>query len=234
MALAGAADRAEALHRAQEHARRLAAVYRAARAQEVPPEVVEVATGVLAVDRSLTELRRHARHTIRSLGAPPEPVPRPVIALCVYDQRSVHEGTLPQIEQFVREGQQPRVVPEVPVRLWIADDHLALVPDGPHRAVLVHPGALLDALRALFDLVWRRAIPLDLPTAAMPRRNRSDRQRLVALLLSGLTDEAIARHLDVGERTAQRRVAALMAELGARTRFQAGVRAAVTDRRPPR
>jgi hypothetical protein len=50
-------------------------------------------------------------------------------------------------------------------------------------------------------------------------------------LLSGFTDEAIARQLGTSHRTVQRRVAALMADLGAQTRFQVGVRAAVGERR---
>ena len=49
----------------------------------------------------------------------------------------------------------------------------------------------------------------------------------MTLLLSGLTDEAIARQLALGYRTVQRHIAALMTKLGAHTRFQAGVRAAL-------
>jgi len=49
--------------------------------------------------------------------------------------------------------------------------------------------------------------------------------------LSGLTDEAIARQLGLSHRTVQRRVAAFMADLGAHTRFQAGVKAALQQRR---
>jgi DNA-binding NarL/FixJ family response regulator len=60
--------------------------------------------------------------------------------------------------------------------------------------------------------------------------SEAQRQRLIALLLSGLTDQAVARQLGIGYRTAQRRIAALMAELGASTRFQAGVQAALRAR----
>jgi DNA-binding NarL/FixJ family response regulator len=48
---------------------------------------------------------------------------------------------------------------------------------------------------------------------------------LLGLLVAGLKDETIARQLGVSLRTVQRRIAALMHELGARTRFQAGVAA---------
>jgi DNA-binding NarL/FixJ family response regulator len=52
---------------------------------------------------------------------------------------------------------------------------------------------------------------------------------LTSLLLSGLADGQIARELGVSPRTAQRKLAALMQELGAQTRFQAGAQAALRD-----
>ncbi|NBE83550.1 helix-turn-helix domain-containing protein [Micromonospora rubida] len=64
-----------------------------------------------------------------------------------------------------------------------------------------------------------------------PRRPAVSEERLIALLLSGITDEAIARHLGISYRTAQRHIAALMAGLGADTRFQAGVQAAIREQR---
>ncbi|MFD0381698.1 response regulator transcription factor [Streptomyces stramineus] len=52
-----------------------------------------------------------------------------------------------------------------------------------------------------------------------------DRQ-ILTLMASGATDDAIARRLGLGRRTVVRRVSALLAMLGATTRFQAGVQAA--------
>ena len=46
--------------------------------------------------------------------------------------------------------------------------------------------------------------------------------RMLAMLAAGLKDEAIARYLGVSLRTVRRRVATLMEELGAHTRFQLG------------
>jgi DNA-binding NarL/FixJ family response regulator len=86
----------------------------------------------------------------------------------------------------------------------------------------------LDALTALFESLWHRALPLhSLPTG------RTDPQRLITLLLSGLTDEAIAHQLNVSHRTIQRRVASLMSSLSAHTRFQAGIQAALLRPRRP-
>lgn len=50
--------------------------------------------------------------------------------------------------------------------------------------------------------------------------------RLLALLTTGMPDRSIAKQLGLSYRTYQRRLRALMAALGAHTRFQAGLRAA--------
>ncbi|MFD0508144.1 response regulator transcription factor [Streptomyces chiangmaiensis] len=49
---------------------------------------------------------------------------------------------------------------------------------------------------------------------------------LLRLLGQGLTDQAIAVRLGVSHRTAQRFAASLMEKLGARSRFEAGFKAA--------
>jgi DNA-binding NarL/FixJ family response regulator len=58
----------------------------------------------------------------------------------------------------------------------------------------------------------------DLPT--------DDERALIAMLASGLKDEAIARQLDVHVATVRRRITALVERLDATTRFQAGLQAA--------
>jgi DNA-binding NarL/FixJ family response regulator len=52
------------------------------------------------------------------------------------------------------------------------------------------------------------------------------RRFLLEALGSGAQDEQIARRLGLSLRTVRRRVAELMEELGAQSRFQAGVEAA--------
>lgn len=123
-------------------------------------------------------------------------------------------------------------------------------PDGPHgsdaeegadweeTALLVHAGPLVALLDELFERIWRQATPIAAapPTTAAPYREPSrhsgprtgravpDRTdaRMLRLLLRGLTDAAVARHLDVGVRTVQRRVRYLMDTAGVTTRLQLG------------
>jgi DNA-binding NarL/FixJ family response regulator len=53
-----------------------------------------------------------------------------------------------------------------------------------------------------------------------------ERRLILELLMLGTKDESIARQLGISLRTVRRRVAGLMDELGATTRFQAGLEAA--------
>ncbi|MCM4081122.1 helix-turn-helix domain-containing protein [Paractinoplanes hotanensis] len=56
---------------------------------------------------------------------------------------------------------------------------------------------------------------------------------MLGLLATGLTDESVAARLGVSERTVRRTMAAVMARLGARSRFQAGLIAARQGLTPP-
>jgi hypothetical protein len=104
-------------------------------------------------------------------------------------------------------AEQVRILPALPMRLCLADHRYAMLPlqtdpSAIEAAVVVDESALLDALVTLVEGLWQRALPLpgpSMPGATItPHRNSEiDEQRLLALLLSGLTDTAIARQLGV-------------------------------------
>ena len=71
---------------------------------------------------------------------------------------------------------------------------------------------------------WARR-PARARTAGLDRRDTT----ILTLLAAGASDATIARQSGISQRTVERRVRALMDQLGAGTRFQAGVQAA-----PPR
>ena len=79
---------------------------------------------------------------------------------------------------------------------------------------------LIAAFTTMFDYAWDLAHPM--PGA---RRDLEQDRQLLVLLASGVKDEAIARYLGWGLRTVRRRVAKLMDDLGAQTRFQLGAAA---------
>jgi DNA-binding NarL/FixJ family response regulator len=90
-------------------------------------------------------------------------------------------------------------------------------------SVIPSPDVVRGVL-SLFEAAWRGATELavyDAQTAEL----RSLAPRVLEFLASGCKDETAARALGLGVRTYRRRVAELMAALGADSRFQAGVRA---------
>ena len=98
--------------------------------------------------------------------------------------------------------------------------------------VIIRDPMLVAAFTAMFDYAWELALP-------MPgtRSDIAEDRQLLTLLASGFKDEAIARYLGWGLRTVRRRVAKMMADLGADTRFQLGAAAQRrglldVDRRP--
>ncbi|WKX73135.1 LuxR family transcriptional regulator [Streptomyces sp. XD-27] len=159
-------------------------------------------------------------------------------------------------------GPALRVADRVPTDLVIADRTLAIVPltagtigatgtigaagaggTAEPAALVVHASGLLDALVALFEGVWRAALPLHLGTGTGEPRDHRERNggphdprdedgdgdgpdrtdlEILSLLLAGLTDASTARQLDLGLRTVQRRVKRLMDLVGVTTRLQLG------------
>lgn len=142
----------------------------------------------------------------------------------VYPLRALHEA--PEVLQNrVDAGEDVRVIDDLPTRLMIIGVTHAIVPeplgfaDSPR--LLVRQGALVAALTLLFELYWEQASPVT--ELSGPRSN--ERAFLLRQLLSGAKDEQIARTMGLSLRTVRRRIAEVMIELGADTRFQAGAEA---------
>ncbi|GAA4206158.1 hypothetical protein GCM10022220_19440 [Actinocatenispora rupis] len=132
-------------------------------------------------------------------------------------------GALAEARDAARLGEQSRLHPHVPMKLAVADARLALLPlasgEAVDGALVVHPCALLDALRALFDLLWQQAVPVFRAEGGPS----GEHDALLTALAAGLKDDAVARQLGTSTRTVRRRIVELTDTLHARTRFQAGV-----------
>jgi sugar-specific transcriptional regulator TrmB/DNA-binding CsgD family transcriptional regulator len=171
----------------------------------------------------------------------------------VYSSASFsREGAWEETARLADQGEQGRVVPSLPLKLVIADRAIALVSldlDGVNNHALVtESSALVELLLDVFEGYWGRGIPLtaissggpeDLagqlegaPPSATPADRRTgppptrEQQSILALIGSGLTDEAIATRLGLSVRSLRRRSQQLMTDLGAENRFQLGVEAA--------
>ncbi|MFE6056974.1 response regulator transcription factor [Kitasatospora sp. NPDC056446] len=152
-------------------------------------------------------------------------------------------AVLAHLRELTGAGARIRAAHSLPLWLIVVDARLAILPapgagadgepapaDGgryPHvagAAVVVREPALVELVAELFEYFWSSAWT---PSELGPEESEmTDRQLAVLrLLAAGLTDTAIARKLEVSERTVRRLVAELTAALGAESRFQAGVHA---------
>jgi DNA-binding NarL/FixJ family response regulator len=94
----------------------------------------------------------------------------------------------------------------------------------PRRYRVVSAPEVVQSVAALFDAAWRTATDRSVYDASLAGL-KDLAPRLLDALASGSKDEAAARALGMSLRTYRRRVAELMAAVGATSRFQAGLRA---------
>jgi DNA-binding CsgD family transcriptional regulator len=125
-------------------------------------------------------------------------------------------------------GVAVRTVPMVPMNALIIDNSIAVLPaDTTNGSVAVlRLNSVVTTATELFERVWPDAVPLadcDTPVGTGLSGREKEMLRLLAL---GATDEFAAAQLGISVRTVRRMVAQLMNRLGARSRFQAGVKAA--------
>ncbi|MGW6361670.1 helix-turn-helix domain-containing protein [Streptomyces sp. NPDC055092] len=235
-------------------------LYRTGVTQRAEAEVVEVVRGADAIRQRFAQLQSGARREVlcfvqaplqlvaideNSVEAPT--AARGVAYRVVWDQQILDDdpSMLDHLEQAAAGGEEVRLIDRVPLKLIAADRELALIPivsssaPAAESALLIRPSALLDALLALFELVWQRASRIVVTTEGLSHGSGPDvldavDARILGLLTAGFNDQAVASRLALSLRTVQRRVRALMELTGARTRLQLGVHAArLTDSPAP-
>jgi sugar-specific transcriptional regulator TrmB/DNA-binding CsgD family transcriptional regulator len=231
-----------------------AAEYHERRLRTDPRLLVEVVEGPAEIARRVRELTVSAEHEVLAFDAPPYVTPdrsasdaeRAVLAQGV-SVRAVYASevlTVPwlaeRLRDLVGEGEQARVLPKVPMKMVVVDGREAVLPltaseEGTRTtAAFVRRSRLCDALVELFEAHWAQATPIfAVPTTdtsgssgAAPHPEISETDRvLLQLLNAGLKDEAIARQMDMSDRTLRRKIADLVKRLEATSRFQAGTQA---------
>lgn len=232
-------DRLRELRTAQDTLDQIASQYRANNVVRTATGVFEIVRGSEALRQCSLQLLRSARFEVLNLIKPPiiavraheRVVPGDAVrGRVVFETDELHaDGSLAAVQEGLRSQDEIRVHAALPVKMLATDRTVALLPlaqqDTTPVGVLVRESAILDALLGLFDYVWASAIPLHVdnandadPVAPSPL-TAADRQ-LLSLLLSGLTDEAIAAHWGVSVRTVQRRVRALLSAAKVSSRMQ--------------
>jgi len=247
----------QALAQARDRMRELADVFGSRRNGTHPAEQVEIIDGADNVWSTSVRLQHAAAEQIRAFDTPPYLEPHPdqenaderallskgVTARCVYARSAVlFPGRYTHIQAAIRSGECVRVTASLPMKMMICDSQMALIPvlpvaeAGPSAAYVIYPSSLLDALAALFEAYWDRALPLNLAATSLPGDEQEGRggvtpadHRILALLAAGATDDAIGRATGRSMRTVQRRIRELMHLVDAQTRFQLGM--AATHRR---
>ncbi|MEN3586076.1 helix-turn-helix transcriptional regulator [Streptomyces sp. ZYX-F-203] len=235
------------LEKAELAAALLAEEHRVATAEPAVRDLVEVVIGATAVAQRVLQLRLGATEEVCALvvgGLPTADGRRHGSgarkAVGAVRHRVVLERSVLDRGQSVAEltagvgwGEEIRIADRLPTGLMIADGSCALVPpaapSAEPSALIVRAGGLLRLLSALFESVWRDALPLRLGASEGPDGSEESRLgpdptdlEILSLLLAGLTDASVAKHLELGLRTVQRRVRRLMEMAGVTTRLQLG------------
>lgn len=149
----------------------------------------------------------------------------------LYAQQTLRQASLREyMLRKMEAGMFIRAAPITPIRMLVYDRELAIV-DAPRDeeigAIVIRDRLIAEPLVAFFEYCWITASELDEVLGSSDGSGLTEQQTAVLrLLASGSKDEAIARSLGVSVRTVTRIVAELMGELGAASRFQAGVLAA--------
>jgi DNA-binding CsgD family transcriptional regulator len=124
-------------------------------------------------------------------------------------------------------GADVRTLPEIPTDAVVVDQRVAILPEhSPGTVAELSLPSVVTATWHLFERLWPESVPLvdrDAPThdELTPRERETLKH-----LARGATDDLVAAELGIAVRTVRRTVATLMNRLGARSRFQAGVKAA--------
>ncbi|MER7958031.1 helix-turn-helix domain-containing protein [Streptomyces sp. NPDC096030] len=233
------------LEQAELAAALLAEEYRAEAAEPAVHDLVEVVTGASAVTHRFLQLQLGATDEVCALvtGKPiavsgmendaEELAAGRGVSYRVVIEREVLSlpSGIVELSAALGREEQIRVVDRVPTKLVVADRALAMVPltgrGAEPAALVVHASGLLESLMGLFEAVWRDALPLRLGAGAQVTEAEvagpdvTDLE-ILSLLLAGMTDASVAKQLDLGLRTVQRRVKGLMELSGVTTRLQLG------------
>lgn len=226
-----------------------------------PEQLVELITGQEAVARRFVHPLETAQEEMRAFVLPPyaldpadpdhpqksAPVKPGLRIRGIYDPVALQSpAMLARVAGYVARGEDARIG-EVPLKLILADHRTALLPltygGAINSALVIHASALLDALVSLFEVLWRAAVPFPVANGRGGDGRGGDGRggddnaaretQVLALLVAGVSDDAIARRLGVSSRTVQRDIRKICDDLGAVTRFQAGFKGGIASARHP-
>ncbi|WP_055556865.1 helix-turn-helix transcriptional regulator [Streptomyces kanamyceticus] len=199
------------------------AIYRAARRES--QDWLTVVDGADAVPALLEQAVRGCRTELLTVQPTSETaVPPGVTHRALYPHAArTHAARWRHLQDIERSGGRVRTLHQLTGRLILCDRSVAYLVD--QGAVEIRHPAVVAHLAAEFEDAWERARPVTESAAARTREPLivdEVRRAVMKLLVSGLTDDAIARRLGVSRRTVAGHVAAISRDLGSRSRAQLG------------
>ncbi|MHA7189511.1 helix-turn-helix transcriptional regulator [Arthrobacter sp. MDT2-16] len=139
-----------------------------------------------------------------------------------------HVPTRKAVEAIAAGGGEFNVLPFIPLRILIFDDKLALVGRQLTRddkaALVIRDASLIHIFTHLFDVAWEISESFLAPGQIASPLSSLQRS-IIQGLANGLSDESIARRLDINVRTCRRHIAWMLDTLRAESRFQAALKA---------
>jgi len=215
-------------------------------AREFPSALVEISEGLNAIDAKLRLLSAQTESEVTSFiaagkvsktrlretqRADEAMYSRGVRSRSIYlsDLRE-YTSVLDHVRWLNDRGAAVRTLPDLPTQMIIFDKKVAVLPFQPKSGnisiIIYREPLVVKCLQELFELNWMSATPLGMVLDNEGGQLASEERALLEMLSLGWIDKEICVAMGNCERTTARRVADLMARLGAKTRFMAGVQAA--------
>ncbi|MHA7240455.1 helix-turn-helix transcriptional regulator [Arthrobacter sp. TMS1-12-1] len=139
-----------------------------------------------------------------------------------------HVPTRKAVQAIAAGGGEFGVLPFIPLRMLIFDEKLALVGRQLTRddkaALVIRDHSLINIFTHLFDIAWELSESFLSPQQVGSPLSAMQRS-IIQGLANGLSDESIARRLDINVRTCRRHIAWMLETLRADSRFQAALKA---------
>jgi DNA-binding CsgD family transcriptional regulator len=195
-------------------------------------------------DRAMADFLESVRNTADSMHPGPMPedmsvldaslrmdaatIRRGVTVRAIYPQEVLEDPRYCRyLHQLADVGADVRLIDHAPDDLLIFDGHTVLVPgDQPASTSMgVITGFLASHWVKVYNDYWTRSVPLATLCAGASSSSAlitSQERQIIRLMLTGLSDDQIARQLGIHRRTVLRRVTELIERFEVNNRFQLG------------
>ncbi|WP_128378680.1 LuxR C-terminal-related transcriptional regulator [Streptomyces cavernae] len=141
-----------------------------------------------------------------------------------------HPTTLSYIERVTAAGAEVRTLAEVFDRMIICDREVAFIPVAEEDEVALqvrHP-ALVRFLARFFDNAWTRSVPVLTDSLRTPTITSDIQRTILTGVVSGETDDSIARRLGMSRRSVAEHIRKVSQRLETNSRAQLGFRLATS------